>query len=307
MKIAIIGPGAIGTLIAAHLARAKNEVWFLDNTINRAQSLRKKGVRVEGLSKIAARVNASVNAKEIGTTDAVILCVKSYDTDDALSHVKEIIDENSFILSLQNGIGNIQLLNDTVGEARVIAGITSHAATLISPGIVRHTGKGETIIGRTTKSPIGKARLLLELLNKSGITTRSTKDINSLIWSKLIINSGINALSAITHLKNGLLLEYPYTKDIMRSAVAEAARIAKKKRIKLQYDDPFQKVESVCKNTANNISSMLQDVLQKHKTEIDFINGAIARQGKQLGIATPVNETLTYLVKAIESSYSKQQ
>ena len=131
------------------------------------------------------------------------------------------------------------------------------------------------------------------------------KDIDSVIWSKLVINVGINALTAITRLKNGMLVQHDGTREVLRSSVQEAVRIVKRKRIKLAYDDPIQKVESVCKATSSNVSSMLQDVLSKERTEIDFINGAIVRQGKALGIPTPVNELLTNLVKTIELSYSK--
>jgi len=125
------------------------------------------------------------------------------------------------------------------------------------------------------------------------------------VWGKVIINVGINALTAITRLNNGRLIEYEESRSLLRSAVQEAAKIVKRKRIKLAYDDPIQKAESVAKATASNVSSMLQDVLNKKRTEIDFINGAVVRQGKALGIATPVNEVLTNLVKTIEASYDK--
>ena len=305
MKITVIGPGAIGTLLAAHLVRTKNEVWLLDKCTERARLLRKSGIRVEGLTKISAKVNASVEAKEIGRTDLVILCVKSYDTEEAIKRATDLIKEETYVLTLQNGIGNIQILNDIIGEDKVIAGVTSQAAILLGAGLIRHTGRGETIIGRVNKDPLGKARVILDLLNRARLSAHSSRDINSLIWSKLIINSGINALSAITRLKNGLLLEYSETRELMRLAVSESARVAKRKRIKLRYDDPIQKVESVCKATYANLSSMLQDVLNKKQTEIDFINGAIVRQGKNLNIATPVNEVLTNLVKTIEKSYEE--
>lgn len=130
-----------------------------------------------------------------------------------------------------------------------------------------------------------------------------SRDIKSLAWSKLIINVGINALTAITRLPNGKLIEFEGTKRILRDAVTEATRIAKRKRIKLIYDDPLAKVEAVCESTAANISSMLQDVLRKKHTEIDFINGVIVRLGQELGIAVPINKLLVDLVKTIESSY----
>ncbi|MFH1045654.1 MAG: 2-dehydropantoate 2-reductase [Candidatus Omnitrophota bacterium] len=307
MKVVIIGPGAMGTLFAAFFARAKHEVWLLDKSTERTQKIRKSGICVEGLSKIEARVNSSTQAQEVGTADAVFVCVKSQDTEEALKKsVNTLLKENTFVVTLQNGLGNIQVLNDLVGEERVLAGVTSQAATYIEPGCVRHAGEGETIIGRVNKDPLGQGRAILELLNKSGIATRTCRDIHSLVWSKLVINAGINALSAITRLPNGTLLEYPFAKELLRAAVSEAVRVAKKKRIKLTYDDPIQKVESVCRLSCANFCSMLQDILHRRQTEIDFINGAIVRQGKELGIATPVNEVLTHLIKTIEASYAQQ-
>ncbi len=307
MKTVIIGPGAIGTFLAAHLARAKNEVMLLDKRIERAQKIRKDGLRVEGLTRVEVKVGASVDTGEIGQADLVILGVKSYNTEEAIKKARDLFKEDTYVLTLQNGLGNVQMLNDLVGEDKVIAGVTQQTATLLGSGVVRHTGKGETVIGRISKQPLGKARVILALLNQARIPARSSRDINSLIWSKLIIDLGINAPAAITRLRNGLLLQHSEIREIMRLAVSEAVRVAKRKRIKLNYDDPIQKVESACKATSENLSSMLQDVLDKRKTEIDFLNGAIVRQGKSLNIATPVNETLTNLIKTIENSYSNQE
>jgi len=176
---------------------------------------------------------------------------------------------------------------------------------MIGPGRVKHAGVGETVIGRSDGRMPAQLRSMREVLNKAGIVTRISKDIKSLIWSKLIINVGINALTAITRLPNGQLLEYEGTRTILRQAVSEAVKIAKRKRIKLVYDDAIERTEAVCEATAGNISSMLQDVLNKKKTEIDTINGAIVRQGQSLGIATPTNTLLVHFTKTIESSYSQ--
>jgi len=147
-------------------------------------------------------------------------------------------------------------------------------------------------------------RSIREIFNKVGFETRISRDIKGLIWSKLLINVGINALTAVTRLNNGKLTEFEGTKRILREAVTEATKVAKRKRIKLIYDDPLAKVEAVCEATSANISSMLQDVLRKKRTEIDFLNGVIVRQAQELGIQAPVNSLLVDLVKTIESSYS---
>ncbi len=307
MKIAIVGPGAMGSLLAAFLTKAKEEVYLIDHSPERARKTKQDGIKVEGISgEFTAKVNVSAEPKDVGACNLVIICVKSYDTEEAIKAVKDLIGENTQVLTLQNGIGNVQTLNDIVGEDKVIGGITSHGVTYLGPGHVKHAGKGETIIGKANGKVLGPVREVANILNKAGLETKISKDINGLIWSKLIINVGINALGAITRLHNGKLIEYDGTREIMRAAVQEAVKVAKRKRIKLAYDDAIQKVEGVAKATCGNICSMLQDVLKKRRTEIDFINGAIVRQGKALNIPTPTNEVLTNLVKTIESSYDKQ-
>ncbi len=307
MKIAVVGPGAMGCLIAAFLKnKTKEEVWLIDKNPERAKRIRDDGIRIEGISgAFTAKLSVTADSKEVGVSDLVIICVKSYSTEDACKNIKDLVSGSTHVLTLQNGIGNVQILNDYFGPEKVIAGITNHGATLLGIGHVRHAGKGDTIIGKSDGRLSGLLRNLAGLLEKCGFDTKVSKDIDSVIWSKLIINVGINALTAITHLNNGRLAECEEARELLRSAVQEAAKIVKRKRIKLAYDDPIQKVESVCKATATNVSSMLQDVLNQKRTEIDFINGAISRQGKSLGISTPANDVLTNLVKIIEMSYDK--
>lgn len=307
MKIAVVGPGALGCLIAASLKnKTKEDVWLLDEFSDRAKRIASDGVEVEGSSgSYTAKVNITADGKDIGPCELVILCVKSYSTEEACKELKDIVSDKTSILTLQNGIGNVQVLNDQFGPDRVVAGVTNHGATLIGIGHVRHAGRGETIIGKADGRVLGAIRDIANVLTKAGFETKVSKDIDSIVWSKLIINVGINALTAITRLNNGALIEHEESRQIMRSAVQEAVKVVKRKRIKLSYDDPIQKVESVCRATNANVSSMLQDVLNQKRTEIDFINGAIIRQAKAFNIPTPVNEVLMNLVKTIESGYEK--
>lgn len=308
MKIVIVGPGALGSLIAGFLKhKTKEEIWLLDRYEERARKQNESGIKIEGVSgNLMAKLNVTSKAKDIGAADIVIICVKSYSTEDACRDIKDIVTDKTYVLSLQNGIGNVQILNDHFGPERVIAGITNHGSTLLDVGKVRHAGRGETIIGTANGRVLGEIRNVATLLSKAGFETKISKDIESVIWSKLIVNVGINALTAITRLANGRLIDFEETRSLMRLSVQEAVKVVKRKRIKLAYDDAIQKVETVCKATGENISSMLQDVLHKKRTEIDFINGAVVRQAKALGIPTPVNEALTNLVKTIESTYDRQ-
>lgn len=305
MKIVIVGPGAMGCLSAVLLQRAKQELWILDKRKDRAEKIAKQGISAQGLSgNLQANVKITTSPEDIGTADLVIISVKSYDTKEAIKHALPLIGKATTILTLQNGIGNLEIIGEIAGQGKIIAGVTNQGATLLDTGIVRHAGRGETIIGGLDGKITPELRSLREIFNKSGIETKISRDIKGLLWSKLIINAGINALSAITRLANGKLIEFEGTRRILREAAAEATKVAKRKRIKLIYDDPLAKVEAVCEATAANISSMLQDVLKKKRTEIDFINGVVVRQGQELGIATPINSLLTDLVKTIEASYS---
>lgn len=305
MKIVIVGPGAIGSLFASYLSKSKQEIWLLDKDKARAEKLKQDGISIGGVSgSWQAKVNVSADPKEIGRAKLLLICVKSYDTKNAINYARPIIDVNCSVLTLQNGIGNVEIITELLHGQNVFAGITSQGANLVEPGKLRHAGFGETIIGRIDGKLSSELREIRQLFNEVGIPMRISRDIKGVLWSKLIINVGINALTAITHLRNGQLLEFEGTRAIMRQAVSEATKIAKRKRIKLQFDDSLTKVEAVCSATANNISSMLADILRKRRTEIDFINGVIVRQGEGLGISVPVNCLLVDLIKTIESSYS---
>ncbi len=305
MKVVVVGPGAMGCLFAAFFTKKKQaEVWLLDKDPKRAKRIRESGITVEGTSgNFKVKVNITANLEEIRSSDLFIICVKSYDTENVIKTIEPFLKEDSNVLTLQNGLGNIEMISEVIGKERVLAGITSQGAALVSEGHVCCAGEGETIIGRIDGQYSVIMRQVRELFNHSGFAARFSKDISNIVWSKLVINVGINALTAITRLPNGSLVSSLGTREIMSLAISEAVLVAKRKKIKLVYEDPIQKTESVCQATGNNISSMLQDVLKKKKTEIDYINGAIVRQGKSLKIPCAANMILTGLVKTIEESY----
>ncbi|MDD2680204.1 MAG: 2-dehydropantoate 2-reductase [Candidatus Omnitrophica bacterium] len=305
MKIVIVGPGAMGCLLAAFLSRSKEELWILDYNKERAAKITQGGITLEGISgEWRCSPKATTDIKDIGIADLVIICVKSYNTKEAITQAKALVGEDTAVLTLQNGMGNVEIIAEAVGPDKVIGGVTNLGATLLDTAKARHAGKGETVIGRIDAKTTAGMRSIREIFNRSGLEMRISRDIKSLLWSKLIINIGINALTGITRLNNGKLTEFEGTRRIMREAVTEAIRIAKRKRIKLIYDDPLAKVEAVCEATSSNVSSMLQDILRKKRTEIDFINAVVVRLGQELNIPVPVNAMLVDLVKTIEASYN---
>jgi 2-dehydropantoate 2-reductase len=304
MRFLIVGPGAMGCLFGARLKRAGFDVTLLDYNRERTELLNRQGISIEGVSGEYTEMVPSM-VYEIGDGfDFVLLCVKSNKTRIAAEFLKTKLALETTIVTLQNGVGNLEILEEIFGKERALGGVTAEGATALGWGRIRHAGVGATIVGpRGTVG--GPAEKLVDALNKAGFKAETADNVKGLLWGKLIINTGINALTAITRLKNGRLPDLTGTDLIMEELVREAEAVAAAKNILLPYEDPLARVKEVCRNTSGNISSMLQDVLNKKETEIDFINGAIVIEGEMLGIPTPVNRIITYLVKAIEESYQE--
>jgi len=305
MKFVVVGPGAMGCLFAARLHVAGFNAALYDYNSTRAEKINKNGILVEGVSgNYNAAVPVFTDLSDFNP-DIVLICVKSNKTGDAAETLKYMTPQTALFATLQNGLGNVEILKEILGKDRVIGGVTSEGATSLDIGKIRHAGTGSTVFG--PEKEFGK-RLeeLVSAFNSSGFSTTSSNNVDDLIWSKLIVNVGINTLTAITGLKNGRLPEYKGSLSIMKKAVSEAVAVSKAKKINLAFEDPFEKVLEVCRATAGNIASMLQDVLNERPTEVDYINGAICKEGEKEGIATPVNRILTDLVKTIQESYHER-
>jgi len=299
-KIVIVGPGAMGCFFAARLSAAGHEVWLLARTAHQAGLLNARGLVLEdgGSALHIPWQTATDDAARIGMADVVLLCVKAYDTEQALHSVMPAVGSDTAVVTLQNGIGHTDLISGCVDPVRIVAGTTAHGATRITEGHVRHAGTGETVIGGLHPS----ARCMLErvqrLFTGAGIQTAITQDIHAALWGKLIINAAINPLTAIFRIPNGVLAGDETLQALVRSVVSEACGVAARVGIRLPYPDPLAKVFAVCRATAANISSMHQDVRAGRQTEIDAINGAIVRSGRAHGVPTPVNSLLVDLVTA---------
>lgn len=311
MKIGVVGPGAMGCLLAGKLALSGNEVILLDHSKERAETINRRGLFIEtGPAVEKVRVPATLDPQALSTAECICICVKAYDTR-TVAEALHPLPRGPFFLTLQNGVGNVETLGRFLPQAKIIGGITSHGATDLGSGRVRHAGQGDTFIGygypRSRKDPQADPFLcrLQEVLGQAGFPTRTVADIRHLIWSKLLINVGINALTALTGLRNGRLLDYPGTRRLLEAAVEEGLQVGRKKGIAFVYPHPVDQVKKVCRRTEANISSMLQDVLKKRRTEVAFINGVIVREGRRLGLPVPVNTLLTALVQTIESSYGE--
>jgi len=304
MKIVMLGAGAMGSLFGAMLSRSgKGEIWLLDIWEEHINRVKSHGLVVEWEEEEAVfKLRATTDPEEVGVADLIIVFVKAYLTTDAVEYGLPMVGPQTRFLSLQNGLGNLENIKSAVGGAQVVGGVTSQGSTMLGPGRVRHGGKGPTFVGQLDGKITPGIELIASLLNESGIPTQVSNHIERLIWEKLVINVGINPVTAITGLRNGELLNSEETRAVMTMAVEEAEGVALKKGVLIQ-GGLTKKVFEVCDATAQNRSSMGQDVDNRRRTEIDFINGAIVREGKALGIPTPVNMTLTYLIKTIEAGF----
>jgi 2-dehydropantoate 2-reductase len=210
--------------------------------------------------------------------------------------------EDTIFLTLQNGLGNEEVICKQIDRKKVMLGITGHGATLLAPGHIRHAGWGKTLIGELDHRITDRALRIAQMFCNAEIETEVSPNIHDHVWGKLLVNVGINALTALTGFKNGQLMDHPETLRLMEKLVSEAAEVARRKGVHIE-ENPFDRVRKVAEATRENRSSMGQDFDHRRQTEIDAINGAIVREAQELGIPVPFNQAVTDLVKAIEKSF----
>lgn len=303
MKIALVGAGAMGSLFGGLLTESGEDVWLLDVRKSQIQAFQSEGLFIEYAGRIRnIAVKATTDPDDIGPRDLTIIFVKTIHTESAAETAGYLSGDTGLVLTLQNGMGNAEKIARFVDPSRIIIGTTSHGATLIRPGHIRHAGIGATIIGMWTQKKSESTAQVGDVLNTAGIDVQLVDDILPYVWNKLLINVGINAITALTGIKNGQLGDMDASKMISGKAVREAMTVAEKAGISVR-DDAVDHVMAIAAATGLNRSSMGQDVDNHRPTEIDAINGFIVEQAKQMNIDTPVNETLTGLIHTIQAHY----
>lgn len=302
MKISIIGSGAMGSLFGGRLALAGQEVVLYDVYREHVDAINASGLSIEDAATGEVTVvhpKASADPSAVAGSDILIIFVKSTATAEAAAQFKSFAKPGTIALTLQNGLGNEEILRKYFGAAGTAAGVTSQGATFLGPGRIRHAGKGPTHMAMSDGDS-GKLAGLAEALSAAGFETHVDKDVAGMVWSKLLINVGINALTGILNLKNGQLLDYEDVKSLMAGLVNEAIAVAKARGVQLSYEDPVATVYDVARKTGANTSSMLQDFQKNRQTEIDFMNGAIVREAQALGIPVPLNDAVTRIVRTLD-------
>ena len=304
MRICVIGCGAVGSLFAAHLAKAgEAEIWAYDIWEDHIDAIRKNGLKLSGAADFTARLNATSDPNELPGCHYGIVATKAIHTRSAIAQTAHIFDANSAVCSVQNGVGNEEIIAEHVRY--VIRGTTFPAGHPIAPGHVSYDIKGDTWIGpfEPTNPPMSKVDDLAGLVTHAGMNTIALKDARGAQWTKLIFNVSTNPVGALTLLHHGAAARFQPTSQLFNDLIIEGEAVAKKLGIEL-HGDPRQLVQKGASAPGKHKASMLQDVLSTRQTEVDFMNGAIVKWGEKVGVPTPLNKALWELIKGLEHSWS---
>lgn len=300
MHVAILGSGAMGSLFGGKLADSGVPVTLVDVWEEHVAALQENGLELEtpvGNHK-RIEVEATTDPETVDDVDLVVVFVKSIHTAEAIEDAESLL-ENADVLTLQNGLGNPETIAEYVEEPWIIAGTTAHGSTLLGPGRIRHAGHGSTTIGRYFVDNDDRIRTIADRLSDAGLPTDVSGKIHEEIWEKVLVNVGINAATALSRVRNGRLAAEASGRRLVEAAVGEATAVARAEGYSIR-EDIADHVLSIAEQTAENRSSMRQDIEAGRKTEIETLNGEVVRRAEQLGIEVPVNRTLADLVRLAE-------
>jgi 2-dehydropantoate 2-reductase len=309
LKTLVIGSGAMGSLFAGKLKQSNSDITLFNRTNNHINKIRENGLRIIGREGTISKMKLPVITEPEQLDDEydlIIILVKTFVTEQVMEKVLHTITKNTVVLTLQNGVGNLEVLQKLLPNHEIAAGGTHSGAGVVEDGVIAHRAWGDTFIGYSDKQTKSlKLEKVADMFTQSGLQTYVVDDVQSIIWSKLLLNVAYNGLTAVTRLKNGDVVLSKDGQEIVGDLVEEALSVAKAQGITLLYDDPVKEcIELGLTKIGENKSSMLTDVLNKRKTEIDVINGAIVKYGEMLSIPTPCNKMITQLIKVIENGYS---
>jgi len=305
VKVCIVGCGALGSVFGAHLARLDDvEVYAYDVSREHVRAIRERGLQISGARDFTVKLHATSDAKEIPACDFGIFATKSLHTRTAVEETSHIFGDEAVVCSVQNGLGNEEIIAERV--RCVIRGATTTAAHLIGPGHVGFEFYSNLWIGpfEPSGTPFDRVQQFADLLNRSGLRVVPLEDARGAQWTKLIFNSAVNPVGALTRLHHGAAERFAPTSALYEALLQEGESVARALGIVL-HGDPREMVVEGARAPQKRSASMLQDVLAQRQTEVDFINGAIADCGEKLGVPVPLNRALWRLVKGLEHSWTE--
>jgi 2-dehydropantoate 2-reductase len=303
MRICVIGCGAVGSLFAAHLGQLEDvETWAYDVSQEHVDAINRDRLRLTGVGEVSGRVRATTDPAELPPCRFGIIATKALHTKTAIAAVGHAFRAGS-VCSVQNGVGNEELIAESV--ERVILGTTFPAGRILEPGLVAWDTAGETTIGpfEPAPAPMSEVELLAETVSRAGMPTRALEDARGAQWTKVIFNAASNPLCALTGLTHGRLCDDPGLRALISKLVDEGKAVAAALGVSLD-SDPDALIDHAHRVAYDHRASMLQDIQLRRPTEVDFLNGGIARFGAEEGVPTPLNETIAALIKGQELSWA---
>ena len=310
LNVAILGAGSIGSLIAAKISNNCVDNILIHARGEHGSAMALNGIEVEGLDSFTIKDESMIiSLDEVGfytglekQIDILFITCKANDVVSLMEKSINLLNENSKVICLSNGLGHVEKCMDFFGPHRVFAASISHGAWRPAPGIVNWAGRGNISIGQFGEGPgLNEAELVMNLLSESGLNPKWEDDGRKLVWSKVLLNIAINPVAALIGCENGFLLQSNLF-ELCSSIMIEGANIARQERVNLPSDEELNsRLHEVIKSTSNNFCSMLQDVKKGRSTEIEFLNQVVVQRAERYGIATPRNNMLTELIKSLNS------
>ena len=300
MHFVVIGAGNIGCVYGGNLARIGQDVAFLDVWEEHVARIRADGLSLSGLTgQFNVRALATTNPDELPKADVAVICVNAYSTAQAAESARVTLKPEGFCLTLQNGVGNVEILTEVLGRDRVLAGLSFQSGDIESPGCVRHTNNGPTYLGELDRSRTQRLEELNRLFAEAGLNPVLVEDVVATIWAKFVHNCGINAICAITGLRPGHIRQVPELDDFQSAIIEETVAVVRAKGISLPDEDTIAVIKEYCSHKFHR-PSMMQHLARGQRTEIDSLNGYVARESARLGLTAPRNDALTRLIKGRE-------
>ncbi len=303
MKIAVVGAGAMGSVYAGLLAGAGNEVWAVDRHSGHVEAIRRQGLRVEGASgDRVVRISATTDPAEVGEAELVVLATKAMDVEAAAAAARPLVGTETLVLSIQNGLGGPDAAAAVLGEQCVAVGVVGgFGASLVGPGHVHHHGMELVRLGERAGPVTPRIEAVAELWRAAGFTVRTEDDVRRLVWEKLVCNAAFSGPCTVLGRTIGDVIEDGPAWAVASQCAVEAFEVARALDVRLGFDDPVTWARDFGLAIPRAKPSMLLDLEAGRRTEVDYINGAIPRAGVAAGVAAPVNETVSALVRALEA------
>ncbi len=308
LKYLVLGAGALGSVFGGMLQKNGHDVTFVGRG-RHLEKIRNAGLTLTGLwgDQHLDKLECFERIEDVtGSFDVILLCVKSYDTAAVMRQAAHLVGDDTLVVSIQNGLGNWEMIAEVVGWERTVGGRVIFGAEIAEPGVARVTVYADKVLLGSPCGDVASERIkrVCDELDGAGIPTAFTDEIERFIWNKVLYNSCLNPLGAILQCPYGELVKTPALVDTMRRIIEEIFAVAAARKVNLGYDDPQEYFDVLMKvqlpPTVEHRASMLQDLERGRRTEIDALNGAVSRYGRENGLATPVNDTLVALIRELE-------